>query len=131
MRIILGSLLIAACELQPAPRQAPAPTAPVTDNAPKPAPGDAGPTPHVPADAAPVSNDCENIGVHVAQVLIDSAKDASLKANYEQARTKVVLATAEACTSQKWSDEARGCYLDAKVEADVRACEKKFPAPGK
>jgi len=127
MRIVLVSLLVTACELQPAPRQSPSPTASVAESA-KPAPAYAGPALHVPADAGPVSNDCENIGVHVAQVLIDSAKDASLRANYEQARTKVVLATAEACTSQKWSDEARGCYVDAKVEADVRACEKKFPA---
>jgi hypothetical protein len=125
-------LMLAACEITPPPKQSPAPpveTAPKVVAAPT-APADAGIV-RVIADAAPVTNDCENIGVHVAQVLIESAKDPSLKANYEQARQKVVLATAEACSTQKWSDDAQHCYLDAKVEADVRACEKKFPPPAK
>jgi hypothetical protein len=131
MRRLVVLAWLGACELQPPPKQAPAPPPPAAEaGVAKPAPADAG-IAHVIPDAAPVTDDCENIGAHVAQVLIDSAKDASLKAEYERSRTQVVRTIAEGCSSQHWSDDARHCFLDAKVEADVRACEKKFPPPAK
>jgi hypothetical protein len=138
-------LALAACELQPPPPKpapapasaaagsaappagsavavAPAPTAPTAPTAP-PAPPAAPPQ----ADVTPT---CLAVGTHIADVLIQSAKDPSLRANYEQARTKVVRASAEACTTQSWSAEAVHCYGVSTVEADIRACEKKFPPPG-
>ena len=130
----IALVLVAACDFQPAPpRQAPAPppagSAQVAPAPPAPAaPPDAAATPP-PADAVAITDNCENIGVHVAQILIDGAKDATLRANYEHARPDIVRATAEACTGQHWTADAQTCFLDSKVEADVRACEKKFPPP--
>ena len=128
--------VLAACELQPAPKVPPPAPAPTTA-VPATPPGDAGvavvadaaPAPSPPA-AAEVSNPCLETGAHVAQVLVDSAKDPAVKAQYEQARDKIVRATAEACTKQAWSEDARRCFVSAKVENDLRACEKKFPPPG-
>src|SRR5262249_34518208 len=83
-----------------------------------------------PGPDASIPNDCIETGAHVTQVLIDSAKDPTLKANYEHERDKIVRATAEACATQNWSADAKGCFSAAKAEADIRACEKKFPPPG-
>ena len=125
---LVGLVGLAACELQPAPKQAPPPPSaqPVTTPTPSAAPADAAPAP----DAADVTHACLDVGVHVAQVLIDGATDPGVKAQYEQARTKIVRATAEACTSQTWTPEAQRCFTTANNVADVRACEKKFPPPG-
>ncbi len=62
-------------------------------------------------------------------MLIASAKDEALRANYEQARTKIVRSVAEACTTQAWTPDAQHCFAAAKADTDLRACEKKFPPP--
>ena len=131
-------VVIAACEFVPAPPPAPAPVAPASrvpqDAAPD-SPGavagaDAAAAP--PSDAAPViavTDECVRTSTHIADVLIAGAPDPSLKASYEAARDRIVRATAEACTTQAWSDAEQRCFAQAKVEADLRACEKKFPPP--
>ena len=126
---LIAIAVVAACDLQPPPKQAPAPPPPATPAAPA-TPADAS-IMAVLADAAPVTDECENIAVHITQVVIDSMKDAVLKANYEHDKPAVVLGFAQACTSQAWSKDAKQCYMDAKAEADVRVCEKKFPPPPK
>lgn len=126
--------LVAACEFQPAPPPAPAPVAKPLDAsvasvvAP---PADATDTP-AHSDAAPpinVTDECVRTSTHIADVLIAGAADPSLKSSYEAARDRIVRATAEACTTQAWSDAEQRCFALAKVEADLHACEKKFPPP--
>jgi hypothetical protein len=147
--LVLAAL--AACDFQPPPKPQPAPPTTVP---PAPTVGSAGSgsgsgsagsgsagsgsavavpegSAAAPADAAAsdVSNACVETGAHIAQVLIDSEQDPGTKAQYEQARSKIVRATAEACTKQTWSDDKRRCFDTTKTEADIRACEKKFPQP--
>ena len=133
MKVLLLSLL-AACEFVPAPPPAPAPLAP--PRVPQDAPpdtavavaADAG-EPHADAALIAVTDECVRTSTHIADVLIAGAPDPSLKASYEAARDRIVRATAEACTTQAWSDPEQRCFAQAKVEADLRACEKKFPPP--
>jgi len=129
--------LVAACEFQPAPPPAPAPVAPAS-RVPQDAPPDTstaavadagGPAPSDAAPAIAVTDECVRTSTHIADVLIAGAPDPSLKASYEAARDRIVRATAEACTTQAWSDAEQRCFAQAKVEADLRACEKKFPPP--
>ncbi len=147
MRATLVVLLLAACELQPPPpAPPPSPTSqpgqppsvavadagPAATGAPLPAlpapPAlDAGAAPH---DAMQVTEACVLTGAHIAEVLITSTTDPSLKANYEQARDRIVRTTAEACTSQTWTAEAQRCFGLSKQKADLEACEKKFPTRG-
>jgi hypothetical protein len=140
MRQVMKALLfvvITACEFQPAPPPAPAPVAKPLDAAaasvaPVPAAdagaGDTSLRPDAAAQIA-VTDDCVRTSTHIADVLIAGAADASLKSSYEAARDRIVRATAEACTTQAWSDAEQHCFALAKVEADLHACEKKFPPP--
>ena len=126
-------VFVAACELQPPPPSAPAPTRAlaatpaqvvVADAAVAP-PFDAG----VPLDAMTVTTECVVTGAHIADVLIASASDLSLKASYEQARDRIVRSTAEACTSQIWTADAQRCFGLGTQKTDLEACEKKFSRP--
>lgn len=129
--------LLAACELQPAPKQQvepPPPPAAQPEQAqptpPAPPPADAG----VAADAGgtmqvEISAPCMEVAAKLAQVFIDAQKDPAQKSIAEQARADMTRKMGVACTVQGWPDEARKCYLRAKSEPDIRACEKKFPAP--
>jgi hypothetical protein len=133
-------LILGACDLQPAPKVVPAPTAPApgtTPPTPEPtlgtpgAPGallalDAGVAP-VPVDASAVSERCVGVGTHVADVLIEEASDPSTKAAFVQDRSRTVRRTAEACTRDTWSDALMDCYLASKTQAAMQACTK--PAP--
>jgi len=131
----LALILLAACELQPAPKQqaAPPPPPPAAQvEAPKPV----APPPTPPAGAgsavAPkieVTAPCLEVGAKVASVFIDNATDPGQKSIYEQERANMTRKTAEACTTQGWSDEARTCYLATKTPAEIKACETKFPRP--
>jgi hypothetical protein len=130
-------VVLAACELQPPP-PAPPPAPPAQAGRPSPivvadaaevavvAAVDAGAPP---PDAMPVTAACVVTGAHIADILIASASDPSLKASYEQARDRIVRTTAEACTSQLWTADAQRCFALSKLKADLEACEKKFPRP--
>ena len=89
---------------------------------------DAGAAPH---DAMQVTPECVLTGAHIAEVLIASATDPSLKASYEQARDRIVRTTAEACTTQTWTADAQRCFGLSKQKADLEACEKKYPTRGR
>ncbi|MEO6773290.1 MAG: hypothetical protein ABI467_09725 [Kofleriaceae bacterium] len=132
--------ILAACEFQPAPPPAPPPPAHVPADAAAVAAvaavatvaavSDAGaPQPRADATLIAVTDDCVRTSTHIAEVLISSAADQALKASYEAARDRIVRATAEVCTTQAWSGPEQRCFVQAKVEADLRACEKKFPPP--
>jgi hypothetical protein len=140
---LLASLVVlAACDLQPAPKSVPAPAANRAANEPPPPPpGAVAPTPpapppsdagivRAPADALiDVSAACVEVGSHVAAILIAEAKDPSQSAALEQGRTKIVRATAEACTRDAWSDAAKTCFLQAKTSAALQVCGTNLKAP--
>ncbi len=121
--------LLAACELQPAPKQqppapaAPAPAAP----APAVAAGSAAPA------VAPPTTPCQAAGVRVADVLIAEARDAQPKATLEAERAQIVRRTEEACTAQSWPADVQDCIIQAQKVADIQACQKRLqpavPAP--
>ncbi|MEP6863747.1 MAG: hypothetical protein ABJE66_24180 [Deltaproteobacteria bacterium] len=131
--LLLLIATVAACEFQPAPPPAPPPVAHApADGAPDSAVvavADAGEAAKPDAAAIAVTDECLRTSTHIADVLIAGAADPSLKSSYEAARDRIVRATAEACTTQAWSDAEQRCFAQAKVEADLRACEKKFPPP--
>ncbi len=139
MKRLAVLVLLAACELQPAPKQQPTsaapvvPPAPPAERAPEPprAPADAG---VAPADAGEpalaISGPCMEVATHLAQVFIDKARDPALKLRLEQEHANMTRKMGAACTTQAWSDAARACYLAATQETAIRACEKKFtPKP--
>lgn len=136
MRKLIALVVLAACELKPAPKEQPAPPQPVPAEAAKPVrppppvvdPGPAGAA----GSAAPrveISPACLQVGAKVAQVFIDSAKDPAQKTVYEQERANMTRKTGEACTTQGWSEAARKCYLATKTPAAIKACERKFTPP--
>ncbi len=132
-------VLLAACELKPAPKKQPpaaTPPAPVTAQPTAPTPpvappeGTAGaPAPGAAAPKVEISAPCLEVGSKIAQVLIDGETDPSQKRMLDQERTTITRRSGEACTVQGWSDAARACYLGTKTPADLKACETKFSPP--
>jgi len=138
MKKLLMLCLLAACELQPAPK--PAPTAGS-------AAGSA--VAVAPADAAVIENavdaavrvvpppvpvvqptaDCEKAAVRFTDLLI-AAAPAAQKGIFEQDRANTVRRTEVACTQQGWTPAALACIEQSKTDKDARACLDKFPAPG-
>lgn len=143
MKKLLMLCLLAACELQPAPKQAP--PAPVGSAAGSAAPVAVAP----PADAGVVANavdaavrvipppppavqptaDCQKAAVRYTDLFIEAAP-AAQKGIFEQDRTNTVRRTEIACTQQGWTNTALACIDQAKTDRDARACLVKFPAPG-
>ena len=119
---------IGACDLKPAPKKKPAAAAAaaaaaavapaLTAVAPARASGDLGP------------QSCNEVGVRVADIMIASATDAVLKAQYEQARADTVRATAASCTNGQWDATLRQCFLTAKTQPEIDACKGRVRAPG-
>lgn len=120
-------VLVAACELVPAPP----PPAPVSVPVPVQVIDAAVADGAGASDAAAIeaTAECITTATHIADVLIASQADATLKASYETARDRLIRATAEVCTAQHWPTDEQACFTGAKVEADLHACEKKFPPP--
>jgi hypothetical protein len=119
-------MLLAACELQPAPKLVPHRDASVTIDAQPPAPiaidapaeaDDGGPAP---------SADCVTTAQQIASVVIAGA-DPGVRGHYEQGRANMIRVMAAACTSQGWTADKQQCFRLAKLETDIRACEAKFP----
>jgi hypothetical protein len=128
-------VLLAACELQPAPKKQPAPppAAAPTETAPKPVeppPSGAGPGSATGSGSAAakleITAPCMEVATKVAQVFVDSATEPGQKSVYEQERANMTRKTGEACTAQAWSEEARACYLATSTPAQIKACEQKF-----
>ncbi|NVB83741.1 MAG: hypothetical protein HOV81_35530 [Kofleriaceae bacterium] len=128
MRALALLVLLAACDIQPPPKKQPPPASPTAPESPKfvaPAP-----PPMLPEQPkTETTAECIDVGKHVAAVFVSSVTDPAQKSVFEQERTKIVKATAEACTTQAWSAEARACYMGAGAPADIKACEAKFPPP--
>jgi len=117
---------LAACDFQPAPPAAPLVVEKPIDAAVAAVVEDAG-VARPDATVIAVTDACLQTATHIADVLIASQTDESLKSSYETARDRIVRATAEACTTQNWTPDAQKCFAQAKLEADLHACEKKFP----
>lgn len=129
MRKLLGLVVLAACELQPAPKKQPAPPPPPQGSTAKPV--ESPPAPPAAGSAArpEISEPCMEVATKVAQVLVDSATDAGQKSIYERERANMTRRTGEACTAQGWSEAARTCYLATKTPVDIKACETTFSPP--
>jgi hypothetical protein len=126
-KISLLFVMLAACELQPAPARQEAPPAPAQPTpAPAPAaPGDAAVAPA--GDGGPQWSDgCKNVGMHIADVIITTTPDVAQRTIFEQDREKMVRAMAEVCTTKQWSDLAQQCYMASHSQPDLKACEKKY-----
>lgn len=157
MKKLFALCLLAACELQPAPKQAPPvgsaagsavvvePTTGVAAGSPArgsavvaagsaaPAAGAAAGSAARPAPAPPPAvqptADCEKAAVRFADLFIAGAP-ASQRGIYEQDRANTVRRTEIACTQQGWSPAALACIDQSKNDRDARACLEKFPPPG-
>ena len=144
-RLLFIVVALGACELQPPPKKQAEPAQEAQPQAQKPVEAPPQPTPPPPAPppeagsgagsaaAAPpkieITAPCMEVAAKLAQVFIDGQTDPAQKSIAEQARADMTRKMGEACTVQPWSEGARKCYLAAKNEAGIRACEKKFPAP--
>jgi hypothetical protein len=133
--VIPIALAIGACDLKPAPKKKPqaAPAAAAAAPGVPPAPGPAAITAVAPAsaDADVRAQACLEVGVRVADIMIASATDAVLKAQYEQARSDTVRATATSCTTGQWDAALRQCFLSARTQPEVDACKGRVRAPGR
>jgi hypothetical protein len=126
-------VLLAACDLQPAPKQAP-PPAPVPVQAEPPA-GSPAPVPTMPHPIpAPVpaiqpTAECQQAAIKVAELLIKDAEP-SQKPEMERERVDIVRNTELACTKMGWTSPALACIAQSKTSQDTHACLAKFPPPG-
>jgi len=117
--------ILSGCDLRPAPKQEATPNPATTiGSAPSPA-RDAS----LPSDGGNASAGCLNVANHLAQLLVDHAKDPAVRSTYEQGRTNMVRVMAQACTDRRWSAEVQQCYLASRTEAQARACENAVAAP--
>lgn len=152
------TLSVASCELKPGPARQSEPArgsdAPPAAGAAQPAAGSAdgppSPPPPAPAPAAAANpgsaappappaagsaaapaeptEECLQIGTHIASTLI-SAADPTQQAQLEQERTKIVRRSAEACTRDAWNAESKACFMAATTSAAMQECGKKLRAP--
>lgn len=134
--------MVAACDLQPAPKSkaspapgsaagsaapaapTPRPVAPAGSAAPAGAVVDAGVPAQPPVDAMDVSERCLAVSEHVATVLIETVQDPAQKAAYVQDRARIVRRSAEACTRDAWKDEMVACLFAARTQQAVQDCAR-------
>jgi hypothetical protein len=121
-------IVVCACDLRPAPKQALHRDAAELDALPTPPLATDGEVAQLDAEVPSASADCVTTAEHIAAVLIDSV-DAGARGSYEEARANMVRSFAAACTKQTWTADRQQCMRLAKLEVDVRACESKYPIP--
>ncbi len=135
-RIALFALL-AACDLQPAPKPAPKPVAkaveppppvvaptPPPPPAPTPPPAPAPPPEVDPAIAAAAHEHdakCLEAAVHAVGLIDATMTD---KAQAERDKAGDIKRRNQACMNEAWDAKTLDCYLAAKSERGVRRCEK-------
>jgi hypothetical protein len=73
---------------------------------------------------------CAAVAVHIANIVIASLEDPSMKAAQEQDRPVLIRRVAETCTKDTWSDAARKCFLDGKTAQELEKCGRDLKAPG-
>ena len=143
--LLFLAVALVACELEPAPKKAP-PAQGAAAGSGAPAAGSAAPTPppqptqptqpmqpSTPPPAAvdagvdapmEVKQACVDTGAHLAQVLIDEAKDATQKAAIEQDKARMIRRVAEVCTRDNWKPEALACFMKATSSEQMDVCAK-------
>lgn len=130
MRIAFVALLLAACELQPAPKNKP-PVIEAQPAPPPPAPADAAQADAVVADAGPApidaSQECLTVAAHLVDVVVATTTDPGQKSVLEGERMQMTRGMAEACTKTPWLPAAIKCYGATKTTAHIEACRKRFP----
>jgi len=148
--VVLSFVVCFGCDLQPpkhkaaavsdvsAGRAAPTPT-PQPPNRPQPnqpppsrpqpAAGSGSAAPATPP-AAKTTEECTKVGAHVAEIVIASIEDPTIRAQQEQDRTRLVRRIAETCTRDQWSPAAQKCFLDGKTAPDLEVCGRAL-APAK
>ena len=135
-RALLSLILLAACEIQPAPKKQAEPPQQPPAAQPQPAPvapppvvavTDAGGVPGYAATKVEITPACLEVAAKVAQVFIDAQTEPAQRSILEQERANMTRKVGEACTTQGWSEDARKCYLATKTPAEVKACELKYP----
>ena len=149
MRVLALLLVVAACDLQPPKKkEAPPPPPPpkVMVDAGMVAPPVVDATVAVAVDAAlPVvdagvvavtadgdiepTQDCLDVAVHFADVLIEDEKDATKKAALEQDKANIVKTTSRRCTKDSWSEAIRKCFNASRTQVQVEMCAKRVPQP--
>ncbi len=72
---------------------------------------------------------CTDVGVKIAQILIDDKTDLSQKAALEQERTNIVKKIADTCTRDSWSPQVLACLNVARTQVDTRECTKDLKSP--
>ena len=80
-------------------------------------------------DAMETSAECTETAVHIADVVIASLEDPTIKAQQEQDRTRLVRRVAETCTRDKWSAEALKCFRNGKTAPELEVCGRNLAAP--
>ena len=130
--LLLLSLLLTACELQPSPpKPPPAETATGSGSAGSGSAGSSDPTrvatprTPTPVNATP---ECEQAGIKLADLMIAGA-DPSQKPAFEVDRSNIVRRTEIACTNQHWTPAALACIAQSNNDSQARACLEKFPSP--
>lgn len=125
---------LGACDLQPPPKQKPAP-ATATDEAPPSTPPPAQPALPAP-DAAPpapdafdVTQQCLEVSAHIADILIKEQQDPAARAAIEQDKTKIIRRAAEGCTRDQWPAASLACFMKAATFAEMEICGKDLKAP--
>ena len=105
------------------------PVAPPVDANPAVLSPDDGPGPARSVDAMITTDACVDVAAHIAEVVIASITDETVKAQQEQDKTRLVRKVAETCTTDKWSDGARKCFLDGKTGPELEKCGRALAAP--
>ncbi len=75
------------------------------------------------------TEECTTVAVHIANVVIASIEDESIKAAQEQDRTRLIRRVAETCTRDKWPAAAQQCFLKGKTAPELEACGRELAAP--
>jgi hypothetical protein len=127
MRAVVIILALAACDFEPAPRQQPPSTPAVAGSG---SGSSVGSGSGSGSALPPVTDACLEASAHFADALIKNANDEPQRHLYEQLRAQTVRRTAEACTSQHWSDAAIHCYSEATTTEQINACQKLLPSAG-
>jgi hypothetical protein len=77
------------------------------------------------------TEECTQVGAHVAEIVIASIQDATIRAQQEQDRTRLVRRIAETCTRDHWNAAAQKCFLDGKTPQDLEVCGRALAPPKK
>lgn len=118
-------ILLTACDLQPAKqKKSVEPAAAVA------APVDAATDPDAAVKVLPIkaSQECIEVGTHLAKLVVDAMIDDDAKAKQKENEATTIKSAAETCSKDKWTIEGKTCLLASKTLQDTNLCNVKPPA---